>query len=372
MRLTDLSVTNFRNLTDVKIRFHDQLNIIIGENGQGKTSILEAIYYLTITKSFRVNSEKFALQHDKEFFNISGIFRADDGEIIRLRIYYSPQEGKHVFLNDQKIERFSEVVGLAPVILLSLEDLELTYGIPQNRRKFLDILLSQVSPLYLQALQYYKKILTQRNKLLAQINGGEGSVNDLFPWDEQLIKYGAGIIHHRLGFVEFANSALSAYYDDISSTGDTISVQYKSTAGKFRSGIELKEIETAFKKNLVKSLEADVARGSSQVGPHRDDLIFLKNGYLFKAYASQGENKTLLIALKFVESDFLKQRMKESPLFLLDDIFGELDTFRIARLMTYLKDRGQTFITTTLLEKFNQSGTRTAGIFEIKQGALKP
>lgn len=370
MRLTDLSITNFRNLTDVKVHFDNQINIIVGENGQGKTSILEAIYYLTITKSFRANSEKFALQHDKEFFNISGDFIADNDEALQLRVYYSPQEGKHVFLNKKEVEKFSQVVGLVPIILLSLDDLELTYGIPQNRRRFLDILLSQVSPLYLQALQFYKRILTQRNKLLAGINDGQGEAKDLFPWDEQLVKYGAEIIQHRLNFVEFANRALSRYYDEIAATKDRIQIRYKCSVGKFQPGSGATEIEAAFRELLTKTTAADIARGSTQTGPHRDDLFFLKNGFLFKAYASQGENKTLLIALKFVESDYLQQRVNENPLFLLDDIFGELDNIRIARLMDGLKDRGQTFITTTLLEKFSRDKQLTADVFEIKQGAL--
>ena len=228
MNLNKLSLLNFRNLNEQTIEFNKSLNIFYGENGQGKTSILEAIYFLSISKSFRAKAERIVLQFEKDFFDIKGDFINSEDRTTSIRVFYSLKDGKHIFLNDNKLEKFSEIIGITPVILLSLEDLELTYGVPSNRRKFIDILLSQVSPLYLHALQKYKKSILQRNKHLNLIYEKKESSKSLFPWNEQVVQFGSEIINYRLKLIDYINETISDYYRIISDMNDTIKVEYIS------------------------------------------------------------------------------------------------------------------------------------------------
>ncbi len=365
MYLKQIELNNFRNISGEKLDFGKQINIIHGRNGQGKTSLLEAVFFLAITKSFRAKSEKIVLQHDKEYMQVTGLFETDMKDGFSVRVYYSGAEGKHVFLNQNKIDKFSQLIGKIPVTLLSLEDLELAYGVPANRRKFIDILLSQVSPIYLQALQVYKKTLSHRNRLLSLISENKENSSILFPWDEQLVKNGSYIIRLRKKFTDFANKKIAGYYQRISLRDEEITVKYKSNIPIEQ---EVDDLETVFKKTLFDTYDADIQRQNTLIGPHRDDLIFYKEGFPLKAYGSQGENKTLLIALKLVESEYLKEKTSENPILLMDDIFGELDNERINNLIGCVMPFGQTIITTTSREKINGVLDGTVRFLEIEQG----
>jgi DNA replication and repair protein RecF len=368
MYLKQLYLTNFRNLTEQKINFSAKLNILFGKNGQGKTSILESIYFLSISKSFRTKSEKIALQFEKDFFDIKGNFKGHKHEDISVRVFYSLNDGKHIFLNENKLEKFSELIGIIPVILLSLEDLELTYGVPSNRRRFIDILLSQVSPIYLNALQKYKKSVLQRNKHLSLIFDKVESVNSIFPWDEQLARYGSDIIEYRLAFIEYMNTHVSNYYKILSENDEKIRLEYKSRITPQKSSYDKKDIEKKFKDLLKSELQNDIQRQSTAIGPHRDDIYFFINDNLLKSFGSQGENKTFLIALKLIEGNYLKDRLKVDPIFLMDDIFGELDSNRIERLTNYTTNIGQTFITTANNEKFSGTVSNDINLIRINNG----
>ncbi len=369
MYLKQIELENFRNISRESITFHKKINIIHGRNGQGKTSILEALFYLAITRSFRTKAEKIVLQHEQDFLQVIGAFETDMDNSFTVRMYYSTTEGKHLFINNNKVEKFSDLIGRIPVTLLSLEDLELTYGVPANRRKFIDILLSQISPVYLQALQIYKKALAQRNKLLSLISEHKESPSALFPWDEQLIKNGSELIRFRSQFVEYMNKRLSEYYQKISLKNETIHVKYKINIPLFTE--EKKSlIDNLLRSALQESLETDIRRQTTMVGPHRDDLLFFKDDFMIKAYGSQGENKTLLIALKLVECEYLKKKMNESPLLLMDDVFGELDDERIGNLLNYVSQFGQTFITTTTLKKFDDLSKDEGEFFHLSDGRV--
>ena len=195
---------------------------------------------------------------------------------------------------------------------------------------------------------------------------GESNRSTLETWDEQLVTYGLEIIKARVVLNDYLNTKLSNFYQMISKTNDTISVRFKSNITDNKGNFNRNQ----YFEKLNKSVDSDILRQRTQAGPHRDDLEFLKNGFLIKAYGSQGENKTLLIALKFCESHYLKEKLKENPLILMDDIFGELDIHRINNLLNYLPSVGQTFITTTLKNKFEKSGLKNPGYIQIDQGAV--
>lgn len=371
MKLEKLSVVNFRNIAEEQIEFNKNVNIIFGDNGQGKTSLLEAIYFLAITRSFRAKTDKVALRHTAEYFDIRAKFLADENYALTLRIYFSSKEGKHVFINENQTDKFSKIIGTIPIILLSLEDINLIYGIPTGRRRFIDILLSQVSPVYLRTLQSYKRALLNRNKLLSLINEKKEKSDSLMPWSEQIVTLGTEIIIRRMELIRFFNEEISQYYRNISEQNEEISLKYRSNVlNTDQRKSEKDQIYREFTDQLKQNEESDVQKKSTQVGPHRDDVDFFKNDYLIKSFGSQGENKTLLIALKFVESIYLKKKMKENPIFLMDDIFGELDEYRIARLMEFLSAMGQTFITTTVRNKFNNSALSSINYLEMKNGKV--
>lgn len=371
MYLSKLVIKNFRNIAEASIAFDEKVNIITGDNGQGKTSVLEAIYFLGLTKSFRAKKDFLALKHEEDYFSIEGFFESQTKGTIQLRVYFSERDGKNLFYNKNRIQRYSEIIGMIPVILLSLEDIEITYGTPQIRRRFLDILLSQVSPHYLQALQFYRRSLLNRNKLLTEINAGQEGSDSLAPWNEQLSKYGAEILAQRLKVVDFLNERLSDYYRRISAAEEIVTAKYKTSLNGLAQNLTEEEIKKIYLKQLETTQKEDIQKMSTQLGPHRDDLLFLKNGFLFKAYGSQGENKTFLIALKFVESEYLYARLGEAPLFLLDDIFGELDKKRIRQLMKQIENIGQTFITTTLESKFDFQNMTSSKIIKLHQGRIQ-
>jgi len=370
MFLKNLSVRSFRNIQKLDTRFEKLLNIIYGENAQGKTSVLEAIYYLALTKSFRAVSEKISLKHNESFFDIEGNFFTEDDSQLKIRLFFSENNGKNIFYNENKIKKYSEIIGVIPVVLLSLDDLDITYGNPAKRRQFIDILLSQINPLYLQSLQQFKKSLLHRNQLLKDIKEGIAKTAELYPWDIQICESGSFIIRSRINFVEFLNERLSKYYDHISDKDESINTVYRSNVLENADNYEQPVIIEEFQKLLKENLDRDINFQNTHAGPHKDDLEFIKDGQPLKSFGSQGENKTFLIALKFAESDYIKMKTDKKPLLLLDDIFGELDNSRIQNLITYVKTVGQTFITTTLKEKFDVLDKEDSQLWLMKDGLI--
>lgn len=350
MFLKEISLKNVRIFDELKTEFNPKINIIHGSNGQGKTSILEAIYYLSLTKSFRINKDSVVLKNNSKFFEIKGSFFDEKNVSTKCRIFFSNEEGKHAFINTGKVNQFSELVGMFPVILLSLDDLELTYGVPSARRKFLDILLSQLYPGYLHNLRNYKKCVQQKNRLL----NSDDPVNkkDVDIWNEQIIKYGSSIINHRILFIHYANQNINEVYKKISDKQEEIDIIYNSTIVNLKQNPEPEQTESLFRNSINEYFNNELKRRTSLIGPHKDDLDFLKDGFLFKSHGSQGENKSFLMALKTIESDYTRQITNKRPLFLLDDLFGELDNSRVENLIHLINEDGQTFITTTDLEKF--------------------
>lgn len=365
MFLEDISLKNVRIFSDLNTGFNSKINIIHGKNGQGKTTILEAIYYLSLTKSFRINKDNIVLKNDSDYFEIAGTFQDEKNTRTKSRIYFSNEEGKHAFINSQKVKQFSELVGLFPVILLSLDDLDLTYGVPAARRRFLDILLSQLYPGYLHNLRNYKKCITQKNKLLNTENSV--SKRDLEIWNQQIIIYGSEVIFQREKFINFANQCISQFYKNISDKDEEIKIVYNSTLREQH----IDKIQELFRSELNRLTENEIRRKSSLAGPHKDDLDFYKNGFLFKSHGSQGENKSFLMALKTVESNYIQHISNKKPLFLLDDIFGELDASRVENLVRLINNEGQSFITTTDLEKFKNIYPDSSKLLHLKNHRIQ-
>ena len=366
MILKELEIENFRLFPYLKIKFSDGINIISGLNGQGKTSILESIYYLALTKSFRTSNDNHVISYNKKHFNINSDFVSGESDKKVIRIFHSSSEGKHLFINKKEVLKFSEYIGTVPCVILTPDDLKLTLGGPRERRRFLDILISQISPVYLEDLKIYRRILQQRNALLGKENKGNIK-KQISIWNEKLIEHGSRIISNRLDFIDFLNIRISEYYNKISTLNDKIGVEYQSSLGVKDYLSDRKRIQVRFEKKLNLVFEYEVERRKTVIGPHRDDVQFFKEDKIFRDFCSQGENKTIVIALKFLEWEYISKERHIKPILLLDDIFGELDEVRMRGLLDFLKVIGQAYITTTMQDKFKTHHTGQKFVLKEKR-----
>ncbi len=356
MQLKRLSLFNFRNYSEATLNFSEGIHIIHGENGAGKTSILEAIHYQRPTKSSLTTTDKHQIRHDEAMFRIEVSFSDSQGNDMDPNLAYTRDQGKHLTANGQKAQKFSEYIGEVPLVLLHPADLSLSQGSPQQRRRFLDVLLSQSSKLYLHHLIQYNRSLKQRNQLLQT---PYSDVNLLSSWEENLISHGTEIILKRRRTATQLSELVSSYYRELSKSDDDVEVEYKcNVSQKDDEG----NLEEAYRRLFATKRNMEIENGSTMLGPHRDDLIFRINGNPMKVVASQGEHKTFVIALKLAEFQHLEQQRSEAPILLFDDIFGELDSGRIYLMLQQLGNMGQVFVTTTsanFFEKMHDMETPT-------------
>ena len=367
MIIRKLQLQNFRLFSHIDINFTEGINLITGRNGQGKTSILESIHYLALTKSFKTTVDRNTINYEKSFFNIRGHILSVNSQHTDVRVFYSLQDAKQIFIDEKRVLKFSDYLGTLPCVVLTPDDMKLTFGSPGERRRFLDILLSQVSSVYLDDLKNYRKALQQRNALLA--TGDKRIIkNQIDIWNDQLVKFGVPIVQKRIEFISFLNEKLTDQYQKYSSEQDTISAKYKSRLIKDAGETGKDSLSAKFHSRLESKLEYEMAKMSTETGPHRDDVEFYKNEKLFKEFASQGENKTLIIVIKFLEWEYLSKNKNSQPVLLLDDIFGELDETRMHGLLHYLKKIGQAFITTTIDDKF--ADEIITGKYIVKNGNI--
>ncbi len=349
MILNSVHLKNFRSHTDTKLNFSGELNFIIGGNGQGKTSILEAIYYLCTTKSCGSKSDSEVVNFSHDNFEVTGRFINITEDTAR--IFYSLLENKkYYFQNGKQIPRSADIIGKFPVVILTPADHSITQGAPADRRKFVDSVISQASNTYLKILLDYNKTLRHRSSLLTKIKEQRSKVKmaELDAWTDKLISSGAELIRHRINFIEEFNIFVKESYKIIMEENEVPEIFYV-----FLDGYSGTDIESGFKELVNKKREEELRRASNLIGPHRDDFIFEINKMNLKNYGSQGQHKTFQTALRFAQFFYLNDRTGKTPLFLLDDVFGELDKNRSAKISEYLKHVGQAFITLTDFTNIN-------------------
>ena len=339
MILKQLELNHFRNYYKETFVAGESINLIFGENGHGKTNLLEAIYYLALCQSFRASSDKDCINYysETDFFNIKGLFknRFDSEETIVVK--YSKKESKQIMVNQLKEDRLKDHIGRIPAVLLKPDDLKLSFGGPAERRRFIDVLLSQISSVYVDNLMRYKRAIKQKNSIL---KAPQVDKEQLKSWNENLVTYGSEIIRKRIEIIENLNSYLSKFYQDISGQADQLKLDYLSNV----TGDDVKE---SFRRMLDQHYESELHQRISLVGPHRDDLSFYINSKNVSDFGSQGENKTFIISLKLSEMKLLLNFKEEKPLLIFDDVFNELDQFRVENLLSFLTEIGQVFISTT-------------------------
>jgi DNA replication and repair protein RecF len=348
MLVRSVHLRAFRNHGDSNLQFGSGITLLTGDNGQGKTNVLEAIAYLSLSKSFYAANDSQVVMIGEGTLEVRASIVDDAGRVSDVRICVEAASGKKtVAVNGAELDRISALVGMFPSVILSPEQYGIVGGGPAERRKFLDIVLCQVSHTYLADVVEYRRVLRQRNKLLldARLNGTVPG-SELQPWTDELVRLGGRIIHKRATLVDEMREGFASTYRHLAGSPVEVAVRYIAGEG-IQGEATAEEIAVA----LAGSIEARAAderrRGASLVGPHRDDLEFTVNGLAAERYASQGEQKTLLIALKLAENDFVAGRCGETPILLLDDVFAELDRHRAGRVIERLQACGQCIITTT-------------------------
>lgn len=349
MILTSIYLRNFRIHKDTKIKFSENLNYIVGGNGQGKTTILDSIYYLCTTKSHNAKTDGESVRFNEDGFELGGVFKGLSKNIIRV-IYSLKENKKDYFQDSKKITRSTDIIGKFPVVLLTPADHTITQGYPGDRRKFIDSVISQASGTYLKMLLDYNKTLRQRSSLLNQIKEKRRSFlfDELNAWTAKLVQSGKEIIENRRKFVEEFNGFIKESYEIIMGNDEIPGLTYLCFD---KSGST--DIEKDFLELLELKKEEELRRAINLVGPHRDDFVFEINGLSLKAFGSQGQHKTFQVALRFAQFFYLKKITGKTPVFLLDDVFGELDKKRSVRISEYLREVGQAFITLTDFANFS-------------------
>lgn len=368
MFLKSISLENFRNYEklDLELAETNQITILTGENAQGKTNLLEAIYLLSIAKSFRVGSYLDLIQTNKDFGRVTGMIE-EDGQTKELEVFLSnkPKKIKAAKIN-QTIGRVTDFLGNFLSVLFSPEDINLVNGEPGFRRRFLNIMISSLDKHYMRALLEYQAILQQRNKLLVLIEQKRGKVAELDFWNEKLVEHGSYIIWQRTETIRDLEKIVPDYYQSISQTEDIVGLEYVSSLTSFSR----EQTAELFRKELQKRLDFDLKRQTTGIGPHRDEVKFFINGQPLNCLGSRGEYRSFVISLKLAEMAVISKKTGRRPVLLLDDVFSELDEGRQKRLLQAISGF-QTIITTTAIEKI-ESMMENCNIYKVTEGKVMP
>ncbi|OYT69019.1 MAG: DNA replication/repair protein RecF [Armatimonadetes bacterium JP3_11] len=370
MRLHALRLWHFRNYERAQIEPSPRVNILLGANAQGKTNLLEAIYYLSALRPLRPVRELDLIQWNAPEMRLYAHYEIDGlTDELHLRL---PAQGKRVMtLNEQPVSKQSALVGKLSVVCFTAQDLTLVRGEPADRRRFLDSEISLLSHRYLYALAHYKRALEQRNNLLRGYLEGVATLESLPEWNAQLVKYGARLFHARKQFLERLNALAQTTHRALTHDTETLTLQYLPGL-PLREPLPEKEEDwsDALMSALHQSAGEELRRGTTLYGPHRDDFRILLQGYEARLYASQGQQRTCALSLRLSEVALVESVRGEPPIVLLDDVFSDLDPTRRRHLVEFLTPRTQTFVTCTDLSAFDESTLRNAALFEVHAGTV--
>ena len=360
MWLKNLCIKQFRNYRNTEIDFNPKLNVFVGRNAQGKTNLLESIYFLALTRSHRTKTDKNLIQFEEEQLQVSGILQKKTATI-PLEIDLT-QKGRITKVNHLKQARLSDYIGHMNVVLFAPEDLQLVKGAPAIRRKFIDMELGQIKPIYLSDLSSYNHILKQRNSYLKSTQ----NIDDTFlsVLDDQLVEYGCRVMIHRDDFIQKMEHFGKKKHFDISDQLEELSICYQPSV----NFVDKELLADSFRIALQKSRSRDLFKKNTGVGPHRDDMTFLING-IDASFGSQGQHRSLVLSIKLAEIELTESITKESPILLLDDVMSELDNTRQLKLLETISHNIQTFITTTSLDHL-QNLPDTLSVFTVNNGQI--
>lgn len=368
MHIEQLQLKNYRNYEQLDIRFDDKVNVIIGENAQGKTNMMEAIYVLAFTKSHRTPREKELIQWDKEYAKIEGRITKRT-QSLPLEVIIS-SKGKKAKLNHLEQRRLSDYIGGLNVVMFAPEDLTLVKGAPQIRRRFIDMELGQIQPRYIYHLAQYQKVLKQRNHLLKQMQRRNSTDKTMLQvLTDQLIEHAATLLERRFVFLELLRNWAGPIHYGISRELEKLEIRYNPTI-EVSEETNKEKIETIYADKFHEIQDKEIDRGTTLIGPHRDDLVFYVNGKDVQTYGSQGQQRTTALSIKLAEIELICKEVGEYPILLLDDVLSELDDFRQSHLLNTIHGKVQTFVSTTSVDGINHDTLKKAEIFHVRNGKI--
>lgn len=369
MYLSTLTLHNFRNYPDLSASFSPGLNVVYGENAQGKTNLLEAIYFLATGRSHRAGRDQELVRHGADRLRARAWVVRQTGEL-DLEIEYGQDTRKALKINGMPERRIANLVGKLAAVFFSPDDLQLVKGPPAGRRRFLDIELSQVSSTYLHHLVVYNRVLTQRNALLKQIAEGRSQAAILDAFDDKLLDSGTQLIARRARAVERLAEIAARYHAQVTGGSEQLTLTYSAPSISGPIPAE-PEVRTRLADQLSRHRSEEIRRGQTLVGPHRDDLLLAINGQEARLYASQGQQRTAVLALKLAELEFMREQIGESPVLLLDDVASELDPNRRHFLLHAVDEGVQTFVSCTDLEDLMvRAWPASRRLFHVRSGVV--
>lgn len=381
MWVKELSLQNFRNFDVLQVKLENRINIVFGNNANGKTNFIEAIYFCAVGRSKRAGHDKELIQFGQNEAHLQAIIETRESreskettettetiESIESRKPKEPEEIRkidvHLFRDGKRkgiaidhipIKKLSQLFGLLLVVIFTPEDLQMIKSGPAERRAFMDVELCQLSSIYYHALRRYHKALKQRNTLLKTIPKDRGLIDTLEIWDEPLCEYGKQIMTHRSAFIEEVAHIAKDIHNDITGGKENLTLEYRP------------QVADNYKDRLKRSIERDIATGNTSVGVHKDDIICWVNGNDVRTYGSQGQQRTAALSIKLAEIDLIKKRTGRTPILLLDDVLSELDESRQTYLFNHIKEI-QTILTCTGVEDVLKK--TTGNIMEMKKGEI--
>ena len=401
MYLKHLSLTNFRNFTRLDIEVPRRVVLLVGSNAQGKTSVLEAVYFLAAFTSFQTHADRQIVNFTEAKNNsltvtrlIAEYQRGNSKHRLEARLILEPagvvnaQRLRKEILLDGVKKHVSEVIGHFNAVIFVPQMSQIIEGAPEERRRYLNLALAQSTPAYARLLSEYSQALTQRNALLKLLGERGGNPDQLEVWDETLTRLGAQIILWRIEAVQQIERLASRVHNELTRGTEILRLSYEPAFDPLpkpngqlglkintvvdRSGLELKTIQSGFRERLRERRNEEIARGLTTIGPHRDELRFLANDIDLGDYGSRGQVRTALLSLKLAEVNWMKERTGEWPVILLDEVMAELDTQRRADLLKYIGESEQVLFTTTDLNLFPPDFIEKADMWKVESGSIIP
>ena len=357
MIIKSIELKNFRNYSFLSMELDKNTNILYGDNAQGKTNVLEAIYLSGTTKSHKGSKDKELIQFEKEEGHIRcNVEKA--GMDYRIDMHFRKNRSKGIAINGIPIKRAADLFGILNIIFFSPEDLDIIKRGPSERRRFVDLELCQLEKVYLHNLTNYTKILNQRNKLLKTLYYEPSLEDTLSVWDMQLTTYGKELIKRRNLFMEELNEIAAKVHQKLSGGKEELVIKYEPNV-----------TAESLEERLEETLERDKRQKTTSVGPHRDDICFLVNGIDIRKFGSQGQQRTAALSLKLAEIELVQKKIKDMPVLLLDDVLSELDSNRQNYLLDAIGDL-QTVITCTGVDEFVNHRFEINKIYKIVNGSI--
>jgi len=364
LQLRELILRNYRNYDELELSFHPNINLLVGPNAQGKTNILESIFLSCTGRSHRTSRDRELIKWDRDQSLVRTRVDKQLGTS-EIAIGLFAHEKKKVFINQTPAARLGELMGHLNSVLFSPDDLKLINEGPSERRRFMDMELSQVRPRYFYYLQQYNRILRHRNNLLKDIQRKPSLAGTLPVWNQQLSETGSFIIMQRLLFLSSLQSIARVIHNKITNGSEVLTLEYKSSIPC--SSLSIDKIRESFLKELELRQNEDIERGVTGRGCHRDDIVFQINGTDVRVFGSQGQKRTTVLSLKLSELEFMFKETGEYPLLLLDDAMSELDISRQEMIMEYI-GKAQTFITITDIDQLPALKDRSKRVYRVRSG----